>query len=89
MIQDTINAAFEWFGALVLLLDIRAILRDKSVSGVSLAPKFVFCVWGFWNIYYYGHLDQEGSQIAAAGVTVVNSVWLYLALKYSWKSYGR
>lgn len=79
---DIINACFEFFAAIVLLLNIRAILKDKTVQGVSILPSVIFCVWGFWNIIYYSSLHQTASAIAAGFVGVVNLVWLTLVGYY-------
>ena len=79
---DNINASFEIFAALVLLDNIRIILKDKIVKGVSLLPSFVFCIWGMWNIFYYSHLDQTTSAYAAGFVALANSIWLGLVLYY-------
>ena len=57
-LPDVINGVFEALGGFVVLLNVRAILRDKEVKGVRWSPVGFFSLWGFWNIFYYAHLNQ-------------------------------
>jgi hypothetical protein len=77
------NACFEMGGALVLLLNLRRLVRDKCVSGVSLLPTAFFTAWGLFNQYFYGRLHQSWSLRAGVVVCVVNLAWLALAVRYS------
>jgi len=79
---DLINGCFELFSALLLLLNIRIILKDKTVKGVSLIPAGFFLSWSVWNIYYYSHLDQWFSFYGGIILLVVNTTWMGLALYY-------
>ena len=58
MIADYINGSFEVLAGLFVLLNVRRILRDKTVRGVSILPTAFFTLWGFWNMYYYPYLGQ-------------------------------
>lgn len=53
MSSDQINGLFEFIGALSVLLNIRALLRDKMVRGVSPFPVVFFTLWGAFNVYFY------------------------------------
>ncbi len=79
---DIVNGLFEFFGGAMNWVNVRALLRDRQVRGVSLVPQTVFTAWGFWNLYYYPSLDQWAS--FAGGVVIVgaNACWVALALKY-------
>lgn len=76
MLLDVVTAVFEAGSAVFGLLNIRAIRRDKRVSGVHWLPTTWFTVWGCWNIYYYFALALPLSWFAGIGITIVNSVWL-------------
>jgi hypothetical protein len=79
---DLLNAGFECFSAVVSSLNIRAILQDKKVQGISVWPTIGFTSWGLFNLYYYPYLNQWYSAVAAMGMVVVNSTWLYLVWKF-------
>lgn len=79
---DTINGAFELFGAVAATLNILKLLKDKSVKGVDWRVAAFWVGWGLWNLYYYPHLSQWSSFIGGAFVVVANAAWVMLALKY-------
>lgn len=76
--MDATNAFFELVGALLMVLNIRAVLRDKMVRGVNWLVIAFFASWGFWNLFYYPHLGQWLS--FAAGVLLVTGNTVYAAL---------
>lgn len=76
--MDAINAGFELVGAILMVLNIRAVLRDKMVRGVNWLVIAFFASWGFWNLLYYPHLGQWFS--FAAGVLLVTGNTVYAAL---------
>lgn len=82
MNPDAINGFFELGGALLLLLNVRAILRDREVSGIHWGPTAFFTAWGLWNLFYYPSLDQWFSFAGGVAIVTVNAVWLALVLKY-------
>lgn len=73
MFYDHMNALFEWFAAFVLILNTAQIRKDKKVSGVSIWPTAVFATWGFFNIFFYSHLNQTLSAVAAIFVAITNT----------------
>lgn len=85
---DLINACFEGGGAVLLTLNVRRILRDKSVQGISLIPTFWWTAWGFWNVAYYHAVACPVSMWAGVAVVSVNAVWVGLALHYKWRESG-
>lgn len=82
---DMVNAGFEGFAGLVSIINIRQILKDKYVSGVSWMPVLFFTSWGFWNLFFYTHLNQWFSAGAGLLITSVNIWWLYLYWLYNIK----
>ena len=82
MYNDLINGMFEFAGAGINLLNVRAILRDKKLQGVHWSPYAFFTSWGIWNLWYYPSLDQWFSFVGGAAIVIVNGTWLALALYY-------
>lgn len=81
---DLINAVFECGSAFLLTINIRRLLRDKIVAGVSIIPTSWFSLWGAWSLIYYNKLGQTLSWVAGMGVFAVNTFWVILALYYSY-----
>jgi hypothetical protein len=81
--HDAINAAFEGGGAIFLCLNVRRLLKDKSVKGVSLLATSWWTAWGFWNVYFYSAVNTPASFWAGIAVVLVNAVWLCLAVYYA------
>jgi len=79
---DQFNGCFEFFGGILTLLSVRRIWLDKLVHGVSPIPVTFFTAWGFWNLYYYPHLDQWWSFAGGIFIVAVNSVWVALLFYY-------
>lgn len=82
---DIVNGCFELMGGFLYILNIKAILKDKVVHGVSLLPAFFFSSWGIWNLFYYPSLEQWYSFIGGVFLVTFNTTWLVLALYYSKK----
>ena len=80
---DIINGSFECLGALFLLINIRQIIKDKSLNGVHILPTIFYTGWGFWNLYYYPSLDQWFSFIGGMAIVIVNAAWVSLAIYYT------
>lgn len=85
MNPDQVNACFEGAGAILNIMNIRQILRDKVVHGVTVWPTIFFITWGLWNLFYYRNLNQVTSFVAAGGLVLVNLVWVGLFIFYQRK----
>lgn len=79
---DHANAFFELGAAALLWLNVAKILREKKVAGVSVIPTAFFTLWGFFNLVYYPSIGQYWSAVAAGAVAVVNTIWVFLAIRY-------
>lgn len=79
---DAFNGCFEFAGAYMVSLNVRAILRDKMIRGIHWAPTFFFAGWGVWNCYYYPSLGQWCSFAGGVTLTLVNATWLGLMWVY-------
>lgn len=83
MIQDRINALFETAGIFAALYNCLVLIQDAgTVRGVSVISTLFFTLWGAWNLYYYRHLGQTESQLAAGGLVAANSLWMGLFFYY-------
>lgn len=76
MLPDLINGTFEFIGALLICLSIRRLWLDGQVKGVSVVPVTFFASWGFWNLFFYPHLEQWLSFWGGVAMVLANSVWL-------------
>lgn len=76
--QDVLNGSLEFMGGLFIILSIRRTLLDRKVRGVSWLATGFFMVWGYWNLYYYPHLDQWWSFAGGVLIVVMNTVWTSL-----------
>ena len=74
--QDFVNGAFESLGGFFILLSVVKLHRDKTVRGVSWIHVAFFASWGYWNLYFYPHLDQWFSFWGGAFLVAVNTIWL-------------
>lgn len=79
---DIINGLFEVAGGVAIFGHVRAILRDKAVRGVSWTAVLFFTAWGYWNLFYYPHLDQWFSFFGGLLIVAGNTLWIALILKY-------
>lgn len=73
---DIINGTFESAGGFFILLSVRKLHYEKVVRGVSWIHAAFFSTWGYWNLFYYPHLDQWMSFFGGAFLVAVNTVWL-------------
>lgn len=80
---DIINGAFELIAAIAVVGHIRRVFKDKAVAGVSILSTVFFVVWGFWNLYYYPHLEQWISFGAGIAIVIGNCIWIGSMLYYS------
>ena len=74
---------FELGGSFAVLLSIISVLQSEQVSGVHWVTVLFFTTWGYWNIYYYKHLEQTFSWAAGICVTAANTIWVALLIYYT------
>jgi hypothetical protein len=79
---DIINGSFEIGMTLTISRSVYRLYKEKRVKGWSSWAVLWPTAWGFWNLYYYPHLNQPFSFIGGLFVVTVNSTWLALAFKY-------
>jgi hypothetical protein len=84
MTPDQINGLFEFIGALFILNHCRILFDDKQVRGVSVLSTVFFFAWGLWNIYYYPHLDQMWSFYGGICISLANTLYVGMLIKYRW-----
>ncbi len=81
MIPDFINGMFECVAGFMILLHVLQLHKDKQVRGLHVVPVVFFTTWGFWNLYYYPHLDQWWSFAGGIFIVLMNVVWC-LQIRY-------
>lgn len=86
---DLINGLFELFGGLLNWMNVWKIYKDKTLRGVLWYPTLLFAVWGFWNLFYYPHLEQWLSFFGGLVIVAGNSVWVFLAVRYTIKNHSK
>ncbi len=84
MWPDIVNGAFEVCGSLFITLNIRRVVIDKEMKGVSWLCVAFFTLWGFWNLFFYPHLGQWYSFAGGIAVVVTNTTWLVLLIYHTY-----
>jgi hypothetical protein len=74
---DSVNAAFETFGAWSAWANVKRLRRDKEVKGVVWQFTIIWQLWGVWNIWYYYGLQQWYSWTAGMILCAGNTVWIF------------
>ena len=82
MSPDLINGLFESMGAAAILDHCWQLWKDKTVKGVSWKAVTFFTVWGYWNLFYYPHLEQWWSFWGGVLIVVSNTLWLCMMIHY-------
>ncbi len=82
MSPDLVNGLFEFGGACFLTLRLRRLYRDKLVRGADWRATAFFGAWGYWNLYYYPHLDQMWSFAGGSAIVAVNTTLVGMMLYY-------
>lgn len=86
---DLINSIFEASGGFFVLLSVEQLWRQKEVKGVSWIAVAFFSVWGFWNLFYYSHLQQWMSLTGGIWLVTINTVWVVMLWYYGKYPGGR
>jgi hypothetical protein len=76
MAMDLTNSLFEVGLAMMLLLNLQRIRRDKKVQGFDWRVVAFTTAWGVWNLFYYPSLSQWYSFYGGIAVVTVNIIWL-------------
>lgn len=82
-LPDLINGLFECLGGFFIALSVIKLYREKLVRGVSWKHAAFFSAWGYWNLFFYPHLDQWLSFAGGAFLVAVNTTWLLQMLYYT------
>ena len=80
---DLVNGTFEMIGGFFILLSIIKLYEDKQVRGISWLHASFFAVWGYWNLFYYPHLEQMWSFWGGVGIVTTNTIWLAQLIYYT------
>jgi hypothetical protein len=82
-LPDLVNGLFELLGGVVLIFNCLRMHKDKQLKGVNIWVTVFFNAWGFWNIYYYPHLNQWLSFFGGLSITTANTIWVLMAIYYT------
>lgn len=89
MTADLFNGLYEFGGALACGFNVLRAYKDKVFRGVSILPVAFFSSWGYWNLYYYPHLNQWFSFIGGCCLVAMNTAWLWQMIYYKRKNENR
>ena len=81
-IPDLINGIFETVGGVTIFLNCWRLYKDKEVKGVIWQLTIFYTLWGFYNIYYYPHLDQWLSFVGGLFMVIGNALWIAQVIWY-------
>jgi hypothetical protein len=81
-LADMTNGSLELVGGLMQCANVRRLLKDKMVRGVSWPFTAFFAGWGIWNCYYYPSLGQWFSFAGGTVIVAANVIWVALAICY-------
>lgn len=79
---DLINAVFEVGGGLLCWGNVRRLLKDRQVKGVSWGVSAFFSVWSAWNCLFYPLLGQWFSFLGGIALFISNTTWVVLAIHF-------
>lgn len=82
MTPDVINGSYEFVGSIALWANVYRLYKDKEAKGVTFWATAFFMTWGYWNLYYYPHLDQWWSFAGGLSIVLANTVWLGQMIYY-------
>lgn len=68
-------------------LNVAAILRDKTVRGVSTIPACVFVTTNVFEVYYFGTRYEVFATVGAVAMLLANAGWLVLVWWYRWRDH--
>ena len=81
---DLINASFELFGGVAILMSANKCYQNKSADGISWVMTAFFFIWGIFNLFFYPSLGQNLSFYAAVFMVACNIAYTSLIIKYSY-----
>ena len=84
-VPDIINGCFESIGGILGWHNVLTLYRHKQVRGISLQSVSFFTAWGWWNIYFYSHLNQWVSWCGGLVLASANLVWFSQMIYYTLK----
>ena len=83
MWQDAVNGLYGLLAGVMLWNNVRILIKQKEVKGVSIATAVFFTLCGCWYLYYYPHLNQWLSFFSAFVPVSANITWMIFAIYYT------
>lgn len=81
-ILDFVAGCFGILSGLFMLHNVAVLNSHKEARGVSITSSAFFAVWSIFNIYYFHTLNQNFAMIGAGFLSVGNTVYLIMLLKF-------
>ncbi len=85
---DIANSCFLVVAIFFLLLDVRAVYRDKKINGLAVPTRFFFVVWTAFTVAYWAHLDQWFSFYVEIALLVISVMYVSMIMYYYKKGDG-
>lgn len=85
MTPDLVNGIFSVVGAGFLMNNVRVLVKDKMVRGMSLVSSCFYFGWNVWSLYFYFSLPQWWSFAGQAFTVGAFAAYLSLLVYYRWK----
>jgi len=83
---DLVNGSYELIAGVFLAFSCFRLYKDKEVKGWPISTTIFFTSWGYWNLWYYPHLNQWLSFFGGIAVVIFNTLWCSMAIYYTRKN---
>ncbi|AVH85054.1 hypothetical protein RsoM2USA_126 [Ralstonia phage RsoM2USA] len=80
---DYITAGIEFVNIILMLMNIRKIVIDKQVKGISIYSAMYSWGYSVWFAIFCNELNQPISTFVSTIYSLVNLIWLGLFLYYN------
>jgi hypothetical protein len=71
----------------VCWMNVRAMLRDKCVAGVSIAPSLIFLATNAYEVWYFTAYSQPLVALGAVSMVAANLIWIALAVWHKFEAW--
>lgn len=79
---DFVNALFEIAAVGATIINIRQILKDKCIHGVTVIAQIFYFAWSLWNVYFYYSYSTMFSYWVSVIFCLMNIIWLVLVFYF-------
>jgi hypothetical protein len=83
---DIANSMLELVSVFVMCLNVRRLIIDKQLKGISIWSSFYGYAWALWYNYFCFASGQLYSATAGCVFSAVQTVWVIILLYYKWQA---